>query len=384
MRRIFVFTLLVFSLLLAMTPSSQAQATASYISIGLNDQLLTFPDAAPEVRDGTTYLPVRILADAIGARTTWSPFTDTATITLGHHQVALDLRHKQLRTDTGLSAPSDLDLYYKQDRVMAPYRWIGEYFGYQASYIPSGPVARLHNSKAALTDAQFIQTYQKQIAEEKARHQPPAPKPEPQPEPDKVAYLTFDDGPNGYTAQVLDILAAHGAKATFFMLEPQIRQHPAAVQRMHAEGHALGLHGVTHNADRIYASPQAVVDEMEAANAALTEATGVRSALIRVPYGSKPYMTQPYRDAVHNAGYRMWDWNVDSCDSCAATVPADTIFEKVAQQVQNKKKAVILFHDKKTTVEALPRILDMLAQQGFAFRPLTSSLPPLNFWNDQR
>ena len=103
-----------------------------------------------------------------------------------------------------------------------------------------------------------------------------------------------------------------------------------------------------------------------------------------MPYGSVPYMTQPYRDAVHNAGYRMWDWNVDSCDSCRATVPADEIVANVTRQVQNKQKPVILFHDKKTTVEALPRVLDMLKQQGYAFRPITSSLPPVNFWKDQR
>ncbi|MGB8954596.1 MAG: polysaccharide deacetylase family protein [Tumebacillaceae bacterium] len=385
MRRMPFSMLYVLLMLIVVTSSSHAQTQASYISVALNDRLLDFPDVTPEERDGTTYLPVRFFADAIGARTAWSPSTDTVTITLGNQQVALDLRNNQLRTSSGLLSPSDL--YVKQDRVMASYRWLGEYFGYRASYIAAGPVARLQNDNAVLTDEQFYQTYQAKIDEENALHQPPAPpppQPEPEPEPDKIAYLSFDDGPNGYTPQILDILSAHHVQATFFMLEPQIRRYPAVVQRMRDEGHALGLHGVTHDAERVYASPQALVNEMEACNAALTDATGYRTSIIRVPYGSNPYMTQPYRDAVHNAGYRMWDWNVDSYDSRAAEVPADQIVAEVSRQVQNKKNPVILFHDKKTTVQALPRVLDMLKQQGYAFRPITSSLPPVNFWNDQR
>ena len=379
MRRLSIFLLLVLVLLVASTPSTQAMSQANFIAVGVNDRLLDFPDATPEERDGTTYLPVRVFADAIGARTSWSAATQTATITLGDQQVNLDLR-------------ASSDLYFKQDRIMAPFRSLGESFGYQASYLPEGPVARLRNAQATYTDDQFYQYYQTQIASQKADFQPPAPtpaptpepQPDPAPEPDKIAYLTFDDGPNGYTPQILDILVAHHAQATFFMLEPQIRRYPEVVKRMRDDGHALGLHGVTHDAGRIYTSPQAVVNEMEACNTALTNATGYRTSIIRVPYGSKPYMSQPYRDAVHDAGYRMWDWNVDSCDSCRAAVPADEIVANVTHQVQKMKKPVILFHDKKTTVEALPRVLDMLKQQGYVFRPITRSLPPVNFWNDQR
>lgn len=80
----------------------------------------------------------------------------------------------------------------------------------------------IRKDDAILTDSEFYHTYHTKIEEENARHQPPAP-PQPAPEPDKIAYLTFDDGPNGYTPQVLDILAAHGAQATFFMLKPQFR-----------------------------------------------------------------------------------------------------------------------------------------------------------------
>ena len=59
--------------------------------------------------------------------------------------------------------------------------------------------------------------------------------------------LTFDDGPDPtWTPRVLDVLAAAGARATFFPLSPRMAEHPGLVARMHAEGHLVGLHGWDH------------------------------------------------------------------------------------------------------------------------------------------
>ncbi len=67
---------------------------------------------------------------------------------------------------------------------------------------------------------------------------------------DQTIFLTFDDGPSATSNQLLDVLKAHQVKATFFMLGPQIKEHPAAVKRLHQEGHQLGLHGITHDVKR--------------------------------------------------------------------------------------------------------------------------------------
>lgn len=69
---------------------------------------------------------------------------------------------------------------------------------------------------------------------------------------DQTIFLTFDDGPSATSNQLLDVLKAHQVKATFFMLGPQIKEHPAAVKRLHQEGHQLGLHGITHDVKRFY------------------------------------------------------------------------------------------------------------------------------------
>ncbi|MDY3993289.1 MAG: polysaccharide deacetylase family protein, partial [Evtepia sp.] len=58
----------------------------------------------------------------------------------------------------------------------------------------------------------------------------------------KLACLTFDDGPGPYSDQILDVLKAHGAKATFFMNGYKVRTYAAQVQRMAAEGHQIGNH----------------------------------------------------------------------------------------------------------------------------------------------
>jgi peptidoglycan/xylan/chitin deacetylase (PgdA/CDA1 family) len=198
----------------------------------------------------------------------------------------------------------------------------------------------------------------------------------------KPVYLSFDDGPNEYTPAILDILASYGIKATFFMLGPHIDQYPSTVKRMINEGHAVGLHGVTHNHTLIYRTPQTVVNEMNNCNVSLKKAAGVGTNLIRVPYGSMPYMKQDYRNAVVQAGYRMWDWNVDSTDSLGAGT--DTIIKKTIEQVSTKDSAIILFHDKKTTLQALPAVIDYLIQHGYHFKTMDSSMPPVNFWKDTR
>ena len=60
-------------------------------------------------------------------------------------------------------------------------------------------------------------------------------------------YLSFDDGPHPeHTPRLLDLLARHGARASFFLVGQRVEQHPALVERIVAEGHALGNHSYSH------------------------------------------------------------------------------------------------------------------------------------------
>lgn len=362
---------LVLVLVLSCFSSAFAGASGQFVGVGLNDRLLQFPDAKAEMINGSTFLPIRYLAQEAGWGLEWEASTNEVTVSEKNRGISLEIN----RT-------SPLPTYLKDDRTMVPFRWVSEQFGYEVSYLADGPVARAKDASAELSDEQFYEKYRAVIEEEKAR-QEPAPPPLRE-EPAKVAYLTFDDGPNGYTEEILNILQSKGVRGTFFMLSGQVQAHADVVKRIHEEGHSIGLHGVTHDADRVYASPQAVVNEMDAAQEAVAAVTGVRTKLIRVPYGSKPSMTQGYRDAVVSAGYKMWDWNVDSMDSRAASVPAERIIAQVKQQVSGKDRAVVLFHDKKTTVQALPVLVDWLLASGYELIGLEEHFTPLNFWGDTR
>lgn len=58
--------------------------------------------------------------------------------------------------------------------------------------------------------------------------------------------VTFDDGPSDLTPKVLDILAAAGIRATFFVLGAEVRKRPGVFRGIVAGGHEIGLHGYTH------------------------------------------------------------------------------------------------------------------------------------------
>jgi peptidoglycan/xylan/chitin deacetylase (PgdA/CDA1 family) len=390
-----LYTVLIALILSICVPAAVAAPLNELIFVAKNDELLSFPEAKPEVRKDITYVPIRFFADSLQAQVEWTPFDGLVTVAKGRRYLQLDVAKKLARTDELQTKP--VELFMKNDRTMVPYRFIAEHFGYHVSYIAAGPIARVTDETAQLTDEELYKKYAGQINAEKARvaeeerlrqeeekRRAEEEKKNQQPKTDKEVYLTFDDGPNGYTPQILDILQNNQILGTFFMLKGQMESFPGNVKRMKSDGHGLALHGVTHDANKIYRSPQTVVDEMEACNTTLEKLTGVRTALMRVPYGSKPYMTKSYRDAVVNAGYHMWDWNIDSTDSKAAVVPANTIVSEVIRQLQGKKKAVILFHDKKTTVEALPRIVEYLKKNDYAFKRLENGMTPMNFWGDER
>ena len=76
--------------------------------------------------------------------------------------------------------------------------------------------------------------------------------------------LTFDDGPNAHTAEVLDVLKANNTPATFFIVGRMAHLHPALLKRIAAEGHLLANHSASHTRfDEEYAEdPQLLADEL--------------------------------------------------------------------------------------------------------------------------
>ena len=106
----------------------------------------------------------------------------------------------------------------------------------------------------------------------------------------KLACLTFDDGPGKYSDAILDTLKAHGAKATFFMNGYKVRTYADQVRRMAAEGHQIGNHTYNHPY-LARSSDYKIRQEVDATAQALTEVTGLTGTggtgfYLRPPYGS--------------------------------------------------------------------------------------------------
>lgn len=184
------------------------------------------------------------------------------------------------------------------------------------------------------------------------------------PAPVPAVALTFDDGPDPQqTPRILDLLAAHGARATFFVIGEHARRCPELVERMLAEGHAVGNHTYSHvSCHRL--SAQALHLELKATDAVL-EALGAGSqgGLFRPPFGEIRTM-----QVVHllREGRRVVLWSRDSRDYRAA--PAAAIAELGDTLAP---RDVVLLHDRfPATLEALPRLLERLADRKLATLPL--------------
>ncbi|MBO9129960.1 polysaccharide deacetylase family protein [Bacillus sp. 165] len=200
----------------------------------------------------------------------------------------------------------------------------------------------------------------------------------------KVAYLTFDDGPNRYTTQILNILQKKQAKATFFLIGSQVQRRKDIVSRIAQEGHYIGLHSMSHDPKKLYGgTPDSLIQEMEQEKALLNSLIGYNTDLIRVPYGSMPYLNDHYRDALSHHHFKMWDWTVDTNDWENKHKPFVII--QTIRKHANDREEVILLHDKQTTVQALPQIIDYLRSKGYTlleYNPYHHIR--VNFWKDER
>ena len=164
----------------------------------------------------------------------------------------------------------------------------------------------------------------------------------------RVIYLTFDDGPGPHTGRLLDILRKYGVKATFFVTNSG---YDGTMWRIVNEGHSIGIHTMTHDYNTIYASEEAFFQDLLGMQDIIYRNTGVRTTLMRFPGGGSNLVSS-YNDgimtrltqAVQNAGFQYFDWNVDSNDAGGAR-KKDTVSANVIGGVQNSRVSVVLQHD---------------------------------------
>ena len=204
---------------------------------------------------------------------------------------------------------------------------------------------------------------------------------------EKTIYLSFDDGPGPYTEKLLDVLDRYGVKATFFVVDSEYNH---LMKQITERGHSIGIHSVTHDYGAIYASPEAFFDDLVAMRQIIFDNTGVLTNLMRFPGGSSNEVSRESCEgimtfltgAVRDAGFRYFDWNVDSDDAGLARRKG-TVLENVVRGVTETGTALVLQHDIHWySVEAVEEIIRWGLENGYAFLPLEESSPnfphPLN------
>lgn len=174
--------------------------------------------------------------------------------------------------------------------------------------------------------------------------------------------MTFDDGPHGaLTPKLLDILAAHHIKATFFVLGECVSAAPEVLKRTAREGHEIASHSWSHpNLGKM--GDEGVRSQLQRTDDIIRQVTGNRPTLFRPPYGS---ITPHEKRWIHDEfGYRIILWDVDPLDwkRPGSSVVTSRILK------ETHAGSIILSHDiHPGTIEAMPATFDQLAAKGFRF-----------------
>jgi peptidoglycan/xylan/chitin deacetylase (PgdA/CDA1 family) len=185
----------------------------------------------------------------------------------------------------------------------------------------------------------------------------------------KQIALTYDDGPNDpHTLKLLDVLAKHNVRATFFMIGRYVRQRPDIARAVAQAGHAVGNHTFTHPL-LIFKSAAQTRTELVDCQSALQDAIGEHSNLFRPPFGGRRPATIKI---ARELGMRTVMWNVTGYDWNAP--PAAVIEKKVERQMRGGD--VILLHDgghralganRAQTVIATENLILRYKDQGYEF-----------------
>lgn len=186
---------------------------------------------------------------------------------------------------------------------------------------------------------------------------------------EKVIYLTFDCGyENGNTEPILDALQKHDVKATFFVVGHFLETAPELVERMVAEGHAVGNHTYHHPDMSAISEREAFQKELHDVEELFREITGTElSDYYRPPQGK---CNADNLKMAHELGYKTIFWSLAYVDWDQNNQPGhEEAFDKLTSRVH--PGAVVLLHNTSSTNgEILDELLTKWEEMGYTFRSL--------------
>lgn len=179
---------------------------------------------------------------------------------------------------------------------------------------------------------------------------------------------------NEDTQTLLDILAKHNVKATFFMTGGWVESFPDDVKKIYEAGHDLGNHSENHKYMTKLSDEEKTQEIMKVHNK-VKELTGYDMLLFRPPYGD--YNNEVVTNARKN-GYYPIQWNIDSLDW--KDYGADDIIKKVTQHKDLSNGSIILCHNgAKYTKAALDTVITTLQAKGYEFVPISQLIYKENY-----
>jgi peptidoglycan-N-acetylglucosamine deacetylase len=194
---------------------------------------------------------------------------------------------------------------------------------------------------------------------------------------ERVAYLTFDDGPNpGATDPILETLAVERVPAAFFQVGEHVRRFPDVARRVAANGHEIGNHTFRHIKLHVR-GPRRIAEELGRTHEVIGAVTGRTPRIFRAPHGYRnPFVGL----AARRLGYTVCGWTFGVWDS-DPRVTAETIRGRVRRKLC--PGAIVLLHDgdgydpegdRRRTAAALPGIISDARDAGYTFRSLAELL----------
>lgn len=182
---------------------------------------------------------------------------------------------------------------------------------------------------------------------------------------DREVVLTFDDGPlPPYTKRVLDVLAAHCVKATFFLVGRQARTFPRLVARIHADGHTVATHSENHPLRFHRMALPALRREIEAGIESVQEALGPGRTV--APFFRIPGLLRSPAVEAYLRTRGLMTWSADITGDDWRRISDKDVTRRALRRLEAEGRGMLLLHDiQPATALALPVLLRELKARGF-------------------
>lgn len=198
---------------------------------------------------------------------------------------------------------------------------------------------------------------------------------------EKVAFLTFDDGPSTTnTTRILSVLDKDNIKATFFVVGSQLdssKEEQELLKQLYKEGHGIGNHTYSHDYNYLYPSryvnTKNILKDLNKNEQTVKGILGedFKFNVVRMPGGLYSWKNnKTLRKEFADNNIKFVDWNVLNGDAEGGSKSPSQLVQRFNQTFKDQNTVVILMHDtygKESTVEALPAIINCLKEKGYSF-----------------